>query len=168
MSLPGYPSGINKDAHLKDVDSVFSALKTGRYGLTAGEAALRLREYGGNKLKEAAKESLILIFLKKFTEPLILLLLASAAVSLFIGEVLDAIGIALAVGLVSILGFIQEYRSEKSVEALKKLTTHRCKVIREGAVYETRVEELVPGDAVALNVGDRVPADLRLFETLNL
>ncbi|HDH27971.1 MAG TPA: calcium-transporting P-type ATPase, PMR1-type, partial [Euryarchaeota archaeon] len=102
------------------------------------------------------------------TDPLILLLLASALVSLFIHKVNDAVGIAVAVTIVVTLGFTQEYRSEKSVAELKRLTTYTCHVVREGRVYEIPSEELVPGDIVSLNVGGRVPADLRIFESTGL
>jgi Ca2+-transporting ATPase len=168
MSLPRYPDDITQNAFLRDVEEVIKTLNTPEKGLSAHEVTLRLEKCGKNVLQEAEKVSWAKLFLEKFTEPLILLLLASATISLIIGEVADAIGIFVAVSLVAILGFIQEYRSEKSVEALKKLTAHKCRVIRGGKVKEILAEELVPGDIVLLIVGDRVPADIRLVESINL
>jgi Ca2+-transporting ATPase len=168
MSLQKYPEKTSKGAYLKDVDDLLKALDSSTKGLDELEATSRLEKFGKNEIPEARKDSSLKLFLKKLTEPLILLLLASASVSLFIGEKADAIGITVAVSLVVILGFIQEYRSERSVEALKKLTTFSARIIRGGELKEVLAEDLVPGDIVALNVGDRVATDIRLIETLNL
>jgi Ca2+-transporting ATPase len=167
MSLPKYPD-VAKDPFLIDSGDVLDSFKTTKKGLSLSEVIERQKAYGKNELREAKKKSPFILFLKKFTEPLILLLLASATVSIIIGEKADAIGITVAVGIVATLGFIQEYRSEKSVVALKKLATYRCRVVRGGEIKEILAENLVPGDIVILNVGDRVPADLRLIDTLNL
>ena len=168
MSLQRYPDPKSEQAHVFEADEVFAFLETTPAGLSHGESENRLRELGANRLTEAGGESPVILFLKKFTDPLILLLLASALVSLFIHKVNDAVGIAVAVTIVVTLGFTQEYRSEKSVAELKRLTTYTCHVVREGRVYEIPSEELVPGDIVSLNVGGRVPADLRIFESTGL
>jgi Ca2+-transporting ATPase len=168
MSLPKYLDAKVENAHQFKAEKVLATLKTTSSGLSHSEAKLRLKEFGDNRLTEVKGESPLILFLKKFTEPLIVLLLASALVSFFIGEVDDAVGICVAVALVVILGFTQEYRSEKSVAELKRLTTFTCNVIREGEVFEVSFEELVPGDIVSLNVGGRVPADIRIFETEGL
>jgi Ca2+-transporting ATPase len=168
MNLPKSPDESIKKAYQFDSGEVFKALRSSEQGLSLDEAEKRLKEYGKNELKEFKKDSPLKLFLKKFLEPLILLLLASAVISLLIGETADAIGISVAVSLVVILGFIQEHRSERAVEALKKLTTYTARVIRGGGLQEIQAENLVPGDVLVLNVGDRVAADLRLFETLDL
>jgi Ca2+-transporting ATPase len=168
MNLPKSPDESIKKAYQFDKGEVFKALRSSEQGLSLDEAEKRLNEYGKNELKEFKKDSPLKLFLKKFLEPLILLLLASAVISLLIGETADAIGISVAVSLVVILGFIQEHRSERTVEALKKLTTYTARVIRGGGLQEIQAENLVPGDVLVLNVGDRVAADLRLFETLDL
>jgi Ca2+-transporting ATPase len=168
MSLPGYPDDIAPRAHLFETEDVFGSLETSSSGLSSSEAEVRLIEFGGNTLSEVKKESPLVLFLKKFTEPLIVLLLASALVSLFIGEVDDAVGISVAITLVVILGFAQEYRSERAVAALKLLSKFSCRVFRDGQVFEISTEEVVPGDIVIVNVGGRVPADLRLFEAAGL
>ncbi len=151
-----------------DVERVLDELGTSPKGLGSDEVGSRLEFYGENKLLEIKKEPWIVLFLRKFTEPLILLLLVSAIVSVLIGEKADAIGIAVAVSLVAVLGFVQEYRSERSVEALKKYASHRTRVVRDGAVVEVLAEALVPGDIVVLSVGDKIPADLRLMESVDL
>jgi len=168
MSLHRYQSAKSEQAYKFEADEVFAALETTGSGLTSSEALTRFNDLGANRLTESRGESPVLLFLKKFADPLILLLLASAAVSVFIDQVDDAIGISVAVVLVVTLGFTQEYRSEKSVAELKRLTKYTCHVIREGVVSEIASEELVPGDIVLLNVGGRVPADLRLFEAAGL
>ncbi|KAL6074055.1 Calcium-transporting ATPase type 2C member 2 [Balamuthia mandrillaris] len=137
-------------------------------GLTEREAELRLQQLGPNSLVAKEQESLVIKYLEQFKEPLILLLLCSCLVSVLIGELADAFGIFIAVCTVNTVGFIQEYRSEKSVEALQNLVAHRTHVLRDGQPREVLAESLVPGDLVVLNVGDRVPADLRLIETINL
>lgn len=168
MSLQGYPEDIVDKAHLTEADELIKLLETSEKGLTTEEVGVRTEKFGRNELKEAEKTSLVKLLFEKFTEALILLLLASAVISFAIGETADAIGISVAVTLVVLLGFVQEYRSEKSVEALKKLSTHRCKVVRDKKVKEVNADELVPGDIVVLNVGDRVPADIRLIESIGL
>ncbi len=168
MSSQGYPEDPGDTAHLKGVDELFKLLETSEEGLSAKEVEFRVETFGRNELMEAEKASPVKLLFEKFTEALILLLLASAAISFAIGETADAIGISVAVTLVVLLGFVQEYRSEKSVEALKKLATHRCRVIRSGGIKEVNADELVPGDIIVLNVGDRVPADLRLIESTDI
>ena len=137
-------------------------------GLSAAEAAHRLRIYGPNELHQADPESLVIKFLAKFKEPLILLLLGSAFVSLLLRQWADAVGILLAVTIVNVVGFIQEHRSEKSVEALRSLTARTCLVRRGGKVAEVLTRELVPGDVVLLRLGSRIPADLRLVQSAHL
>lgn len=108
-------------------------------------------------------------FVEQFMEPLIGLLLASAVVSLLLGQVENAFSISLAVLIVGTVGFIQEYRTEKSLEALKKLAPPRCRVVRDaGRIWEVLAEELVVGDVVELAMGDRVPADITLITANDL
>ena len=101
-------------------------------------------------------------------DPLILLLLASACISLLLRQFDDAISITVAIVIVVTVAFIQEYRSEKSLEALTKLVPPRCNCMREGKLVNFLARELVPGDIVHLNVGDRVPADLRIYEAIDM
>ncbi|TRM58070.1 hypothetical protein BD626DRAFT_550834 [Schizophyllum amplum] len=142
------------------------------------EAAIpALRErYGYNEFTVGAKESLASKLWSTLTSsPLIPLLLGSALVSACVGNVDDAVSIGVAVGIVVGVGFIQERRSEKSLEALNRLVPHHCHVVRRGGGGQSRSQthhvlanELVPGDLVTLNTGDRVPADVRLVEAIDL
>jgi Ca2+-transporting ATPase len=129
---------------------------------------VRRREQGANSMQEKEKESILKEYLEKFTEPLILLLLASAFISIIIGQYDDAFSIILAVIIVSTVGFIQEHQSEKSVQALTQFVSHKCHVIRDGQEREVLAEDLVQGDIVLLTRGNRVPADMRLIESLEL
>ncbi|KAF9047497.1 Ca-transporting ATPase [Panaeolus papilionaceus] len=129
-----------------------------------------LREtHGYNEFSVASPEPLWLKFAKTIYEsPLILLLCGSATVSAIMGNVDDAVSITVAVLIVLTVGFVQERRSEKSLEALNKLVPHHCHVIREGEAIHVLANELVPGDLVKFGMGDRIPADIRLVEAVDL
>jgi len=163
MSLQGYP-----EPYLLEPDEALEALSSSAQGLSMEEAARRLELHGRNRLPEPERASPLTLFLKKFTDPLLVLLLISAGVSIAIGELADALGIALAVTLVATLSFIQERRSERSLQALRRFEVQRCRALRGGAVVELDAEELVPGDIVLIGAGERVPADLRLIEAARL
>jgi Ca2+-transporting ATPase len=131
-------------------------------GLTAGEAAARIEKYGRNQLQEAPKRSPWAIFLDQFKDFIIWILIGAAIVSGVLQEVVDAVAIIAIVVVNAILGFLQEYRAEKSLAALKKLSSPTSKVIRGGQYAQIASEELVPGDVVELEAGDSVPADSRV------
>ncbi|KAJ3288716.1 High affinity Ca2+/Mn2+ P-type ATPase-like protein [Borealophlyctis nickersoniae] len=137
-------------------------------GLTTKEALYRRRVVGMNELNADEGESLASKFIDQFKNPLILLLFASATISVLLGEVDDAISIALAIIIVVTVAFVQEYRSEKSLEALNKLVPHYCHVIRNGQLTTMLANELVPGDIVRFATGDRIPADVRLAQASDL
>ncbi|KAI8377809.1 PMR1-type calcium-transporting P-type ATPase [Radiomyces spectabilis] len=125
--------------------------------------------YGSNELEKDEEESIYTKFLKSFSEnPLILLLLGSALVSLLMGQMDDAISITMAIIIVMTVAFVQEYKSEKSLEALNKLVPHYCHLVREGQMQTTLANELVPGDLVHFSIGDRIPADCRLVTAVDL
>ncbi len=137
-------------------------------GLSAREAERRLERYGPNELLAIGGISPLRIFITQFRSPLIIVLIAAAAVSGAIGQLLDA-AVILAIVIVSaIFGFVQEYRAERAIEALRELTAPVANVIREGERLSISSTELVPGDVVLLEVGGKVPADLRLLEATNL
>jgi len=149
-------------------EEALQTLKTNLHGLDDKEARRRLDEYGPNELLEKKKISPIKIFLGQFKDFLVIILLIATVISALLGELLDASAIAIILILNAVLGFTQEYRAEKSMEALKKLATPKAHVIRGSKEIEIPTRELVPGDIVILRTGDAIPADLRLIEAINL
>jgi Ca2+-transporting ATPase len=137
-------------------------------GLTGAEAAERLEKYGPNEMKEKEKEHILIRFFRHFFDFLILLLMAAALVSAALGELVDAAMIFAIVLMHAILSFVQEYRAEKSFEALKRMVKRRAMAIRDGKVVMIDVRELVPGDVVILEAGDHVPADGSVIESFSL
>eukprot|EP01038_Epipyxis_sp_PR26KG_P014627 gene14627-19646_t len=121
------------------------------------------RIHGENKLKEEEKEHIVLRYIGQFKDPLILMLLGSAFLSIVVGQYEDALSIAMAVVIVGSVAFYQEYRSEQTLEALNDLVPPTCNVLRSGQIVNILAEELVPGDVVRLQSGDRIPADLRII-----
>jgi Ca2+-transporting ATPase len=133
-----------------------------KVGLAPEEAKKRFLEYGPNALKEAKTTGPLEILIDQFKDFIVWVLIGAAAVSGFLGEWIDAAAIVAIVILNAILGFIQEYRAEKSLAALKKLSSPNAKVIRDGARTVVPSSEIVPGDVIELEAGDNVPADSRL------
>ncbi|NWS95855.1 AT2C2 ATPase, partial [Mionectes macconnelli] len=137
-------------------------------GLSEFSVLQRRLKHGWNEFSVEKKEAIWKKYLDQFKSPLILLLLASALVSVITKEYEDAASITMAVLIVVTVAFIQEYRSEKSLEELNKLVPPECNCLREGKLQHLLARELVPGDIIYLSVGDRVPADLRLIEVTDL
>jgi len=144
-------------------------------GLTTKEANLRLAKFGPNKLKRFEKISPIKIFLEQFTSPFIIVLIAAALVSWGVGffpgqnsDVVDVVLILIIVFISGLAGFIQEYRSEQTVEALIKMASPKAKVVRDGVAQELPASHLVVGDLILIEAGDAVPADAELVEAYNL
>jgi len=154
--------------HDKKIEEVFKELDTKKEGLTEKEAEIRLKKYGYNEIKQGKKISPVKIFLNQFNNVVIYILIFALGISIFLGETVDAIVIGAIVIANAILGFIQEYKAEKSIEALKKLASLKATVIREGKEKDIDAKLLVPGDIVKLETGDKLPADCRLFELINL
>ena len=151
------------------IDEVLSRLGTSpETGLSSEEARKRLALYGPNKLEEKEGPNPIAIFLSQFTDVMVIILLIASAISFLLGDVKETIAILVIVILNAILGFVQEYRAERALQALKQLAAPIVKVRRDGRIQEIPAEELVPGDIVLLEAGTRVQADLRLVETINL
>lgn len=137
-------------------------------GISTDEAQKRMRKYGENVLHTAKTPKAYKIFLRQFTDVMIVILLLAAVVSAFLGEIADAVTIAIIVLANGILGFVQEYRAEKSIAVLKQLTAPVAHVKRNGVWQEIKAAELVIGDIVQINAGDIVPADLRLLKAVSL
>lgn len=138
------------------------------HGLKSHEVGARLEKYGHNQLQQTREISPWQIFIAQFLDFMVLVLLGAAIVSGFLGERLDAITIIAIVILNAILGFIQEYRAEKSLEALKELSAPQASVIRDGKLQRIPAKLVVPGDIMVLESGDRVAADGRLLEAVDL
>ena len=152
---------------------VLDELHSSSQGLTAAEAEARLAKFGPNKLKEAEKPSLLQRFLTQLKDPMLLILMAAAAVSAVTnalsGESFTEVFIILAVVLLNaILGVVQESKAEAAIEALQTMTAAKCKVLRGGHQIVVESSQLVPGDVVVLEAGDAIPADGRLLECASL
>jgi len=154
--------------HDKKIEEIYQELNTKKEGLTEKEVEARLIKYGYNEIKEAKKVSPIKILLNQFNNVVIYILIFALAISIFLGETIDAIVIGAIVVANALLGFIQEYKAEKSIEALKKLSSLKATVIRGGREKDIDAKLLVPGDIIRLETGDKIPADCRLFELINL
>jgi Ca2+-transporting ATPase len=137
-------------------------------GLGDQEAEKRLIKYGRNEIVDRPRTTPLAIFASQFTSLLIILLVIAAAASLFLGDLLDGIFILLIVILNGILGFVQEYKAEKAIAALKKMTVSSVRVIRGGIEHKIDSKLLVPGDVIILEEGDKIPADCALIESLHL
>lgn len=128
-------------------------------GLTEQEAAQKIAEYGKNVLQSGKKQSAIKIFLEQFKDIMVLILLAATVISAVMGEIYDAVTIIIIVFLDAVLGFIQEYRTEKTMEALEKLTSPSARVIRNGTKRTIDAALIVPDDIAVIEAGDRIPCD---------
>jgi len=154
--------------HTKEISDLFSELKTGLDGLTKKEAEFRLDKYGANELTIKKRKPVWLHFIQEFTDLMVLILIFAAIVAGLAGEKADAIVILSIVLLNAIIGFIQKYKAEKAIEALKKLVAPTAKVIRNEEEIQIPARELVPGDIIVLVEGDKIPADARLIEANEL
>ncbi len=154
--------------HSKAIETVLEEFQTDPLGLKEEEVKRRLEKYGLNELKERKRTSALQIFLNQFKDIFVIMLLIATAVSFIVGETADAITIAAIVVLNAVVGFVQEYRSEKAMEAMRKLTAPKARLMRDGKEVMVPAKEVVPGDIVLLESGDRVPADSRLIEVVEL
>ncbi|MBU2560985.1 MAG: calcium-translocating P-type ATPase, SERCA-type [Nanoarchaeota archaeon] len=150
------------------VKELFSELSTSDDGISSEEAARRIQKYGRNEIEEVPPEPWWKLLLGQFNSPVIWILIAAVVVSFFIGEAVDAIVIAVILVLNAGLGFFQEFKAEKAIEALKKMASLKALVIRDGKQQKIDATELVPGDMIILETGEKIPADSRLFEASNL
>ena len=154
--------------HSQSPDSILEALGASPRGLALDEVERRQLEYGPNLLPEKGPTPLWLIVLRQFVNPLIYILVAAAVVSAAIGDLKDAVFIAAVLAINAVIGTWQEAQAEKSSHALRKLLRIHAQVERDGQVYEIRADEVVPGDIVWLESGNRIPADIRLIATNGL
>jgi Ca2+-transporting ATPase len=154
--------------HTLAVEAVYARLKASSEGLTQAEAERRLAEYGPNELLPPKPISPWSILLDQFKNVLIVILLGAALLSGFLGHGVEAIAIAVIVLFAVLLGFVQEYRAENAIEALHRMAAPTATALRDGDERELAARDLVPGDILLLQTGDRIPADCRLIEAINL
>jgi len=157
-----------KSWHTMEIDETMKQLNTESTGLSQEEAQKRLQQYGTNELQKEKGTSAIKLFIEQFEDLLIVILLIATGLSIYLGEITDAIVIIAIVLACAILGFVEEFRSEKALEALKKMTAPTAMALRDGKEVKVQTSELVPGDIVLLYTGDKIPADSRLLESFNL
>jgi Ca2+-transporting ATPase len=150
------------------LEKLYEGLQTQPTGLTSQEAEDRLKQYGKNEIKQGKQISPLKIFFAQFHNFVVYILLVALIISFALGESVDAIVIATIIVLNSVFGFVQEFKAEKSIEALKKMASPRANVVRAGKEKNIDAKELVPGDVVKLQTGDKVPSDARLIEQSNL
>lgn len=154
--------------HALPVDRVFTALQSSEKGLSSHEAEKRVHQYGLNELPTKTKINFLKILLRQFSSPLVVILIAALVISIIIGEKIDALVIGAIVLINSFLGFFQEERAEKALEALQKLASSKATVVRDGKEAVVDSKYLVPGDVIILKSGDKVPADARVIEVHDL
>ncbi len=159
MGLP-YHSQSAKEA-LEDLQSSLE-------GLSPAFAEELLRKHGPNEIKEKAPISPLKIFLKQFDSIVIWILIVATIISTFLGEIVDSLVIGIILVLIAVLGFVQEYRTEKAIEALKKMASLRATILRGGKKLEIDAKTLVPGDILLVESGNKVGADARILESANL
>ena len=156
-------------SYQKNVAEVCSELNTDlKNGLSEAEVENRLQKYGKNELAHKEGTSLVQMFLSQLKDYMVIILIIASIVSIAVGEVVDSLVIIGIVIVNAILGVVQEYRAGKALEALKKMSAPNAKVIRSGETVIIPAVNLVPGDIVVLETGDYIPADVRLFESVNL
>ena len=158
----------NKPWHTFSENDIYSELKTSEKGITSADAEERIKTYGLNELTKKKENTALKILISQFKSFLVGLLIVAMIVSYIIGEHIDAYVIGIIVILNALLGFFQEYRADKAVESLKKLSAPKANVMREGRVQEIDASQVVPGDIIVLAEGDRIPADARLIEAVSL
>ena len=151
--------------HIVSVTDVASELNSSPAGLDAATAGQRLAEYGPNQLTATQQKTIWQLLLHQLADVMILILLAAAGVSVLIGEAKSAYVILAIVVLNGVIGFVQEYRADKAMEALQKMAASHAQVLRDGQPQEVPTADLVPGDVVLLEAGNVVPADVRFLET---
>jgi len=157
-----------KDWHAKDSQEVVKELGSSSGGLDTAEARRRLGQYGHNELKEKKKITSLKILLRQFSNLMIWILFAAACTSYLIGEALNFWAISFIIAFIIAMGFVQEFKAEKAMGALKKIVKPTTKVVRNNKVREILTKEVVPGDILLLETGDKIPADAKILEVIGL
>jgi Ca2+-transporting ATPase len=151
--------------HLLPLAEISKLLNTTPSGIDNLTASQRLIEYGKNQITDKKKKTIFQMMLHQLTDFMILVLIAAAVISGVLGDVTDTVIILSIIIINAVVGFIQEYRAEKAMEALKQMAATNARILREGKATDTPASDLVPGDVVMLEAGNIIPADIRFFET---
>ena len=154
--------------YAQDTEKVLDNLRTSARGLSDTEASIRSGKYGMNLLESKKKPPLVIKFLEQFKSILVLILIGAAVLSVLVGEYTDAIVIFIVITINAMIGFFQEFKAEKAMEALKRMSEPVARVMRNGVVREIPAEKVVPGDVIVLEEGFKVPADAYLIRANNL
>ncbi|HII88026.1 TPA: hypothetical protein HA253_00370, partial [Candidatus Woesearchaeota archaeon] len=154
--------------HTLSAEETLKNLQTQKTGLSQQEAQQRLQQYGLNELQACEEISPWKIFLAQFESPIVWILVAAVVISGAIGEYLDAIVIGVILIANAVIGFIQEYHAQKAIDALKKMVSLQAIVLRDGKEKKVDASQLVPGDIILLEAGEKIPADARILELTEL
>jgi Ca2+-transporting ATPase len=163
---PGTSTTTIAGAYLASVEHILAELNTTQAGLTEAQATAHRLQFGGNVIVGLKKESLLRRYLLQFKDWMIVLLLASAAITAFLGDFGTAVVLVVLVAVNTLIGFLQEYRAEKTMEALERLVAPTSQAFRDGVLIELDSRDLVVGDIVRLTEGVSVPADVRVIEAI--
>ena len=154
--------------YAQSLSEVFKNYKTSEKGLSSHEAELRLHSFGFNEIQAAKKNSSLKMLLRQFSSPLVIILVVALILSYLLGEKVDADLIFIIVVVNALLGFVQEYRAEKTLEALQKIASLKAVALRDGKEILIDSKNIVPGDVLIFKVGDKISADARLIEVHDL
>lgn len=166
--MTDYPTKEEEEYFSKAAEETLNDLQASEEGLSGAEAAARLQKYGENRIEEKKKKTRLKLFIEQFKSHFILILLIAAIVEIFLRKYTESAAIFLILFINATLGYTQEYRAQTSIEALRRMAAPRAKVLRDGIRTQIETEKLVPGDIILLETGDKVPADARLLEAVNL
>lgn len=154
--------------HSETIQEVFKKLSTRENGLLNSEVEQRIAVYGSNDIREEKKATKLALLLSQLKNPLVGVLIAAALISLALGKLADTLVIIVVVSINTAIGFFQEFKAEAALQALKSMASPEAEVIRDGVEMRIKAKEIVPGDILLVDAGDKVPADARIFEAANL
>ena len=157
-----------KNWHSKEHTEVIKQLESSEKGLSSDEAKERIRKYGENRIQRKKEESIFTLLWRQVNNPLIWVLIGSSLLAVVLGKITDGLVVFSVVVINTIIGFIQEYKAGKAIEALSEMVPENATVYRDGRKVSIPVAEIVPGDVVELEAGERIPADMRLMRQKNM
>jgi Ca2+-transporting ATPase len=158
----------NMNWHNLSIPEVFESLGSNQLGLSTAQAEEKTRQFGPNELEEAKKKGVLTMVWAQFKDVMVLILLVAAIISGLIGDLTDTIVILVIVFLNALIGFLQEYRADKAIKALRQMAITNVRILRDGSTSWLPATALVPGDVILLEAGNSVPADVRITESVNL